>query len=518
MPTTLIETPGSSFKDVINNSPYRFNIGLFSSDGRYQEVNIGAVNSLVLEDDFTDFYHKGYIILRNEFDAVERVADSTNKETLAKTSVFTPNKGFIFKGDSRDMIIIDIMPKLDDSESTYASNTKGNEPFRLLFNFSIYNTEEISGAKPGEKYKKLYFWDIYYELLREKNSYFSTANYLNSKNVNDLSNSDRAILTGKAIKSFLKEFFDANDGYPVNISDDEFDEGSTTVFFSSPAEFKGIDSLEYLMSRHVSNKNDNFDQGFLRLERNSLKFTLQSLGNIFKSALNNFTQSGTRYLETFKLGLYADNSGDYILENITFTPTNGIFLGKYGIVNNFSFDPMPGQITQSELVTHVVHSYDYDEKSFNIDKERNTINSALSVYNQNYVLPFNKMSYDGAYSNFFPGEYRLQQKNIKNVFTIVQKEADQRLSTGRNKALFSNIFLNNTILFRVPGSTHRQAGRFIGVNREGAQPYSDFDSKLLGVYFVTEVKHVFEGNEYFNELRCVKTYSFDNLFLNTKSK
>jgi hypothetical protein len=78
--------------------------------------------------------------------------------------------------------------------------------------------------------------------------------------------------------------------------------------------------------------------------------------------------------------------------------------------------------------------------------------------------------------------------------------------------------MNNTISFTVPGSTHRQAGRFIGVTRDGAYPYSDFDNKILGIYFVVEVKHNFTGSDYFNELRCVKTYSYDNLFLNLNSK
>ena len=55
------------FINIINNNPYRFNIGLFTSDGRYQQLKMGAINSLVLVDNFTNFYHDGYIIINNTF-------------------------------------------------------------------------------------------------------------------------------------------------------------------------------------------------------------------------------------------------------------------------------------------------------------------------------------------------------------------------------------------------------------------------------------------------------------------
>ena len=31
---------GTEYANIINNNPYRFNIGLYSSDGRYQELKM----------------------------------------------------------------------------------------------------------------------------------------------------------------------------------------------------------------------------------------------------------------------------------------------------------------------------------------------------------------------------------------------------------------------------------------------------------------------------------------------
>ena len=61
--------------NIINNNPYKFNVSLITADGRYQELRIGAINTLVIDDTFTNFYHKGYIILNNTFDALERIVE-----------------------------------------------------------------------------------------------------------------------------------------------------------------------------------------------------------------------------------------------------------------------------------------------------------------------------------------------------------------------------------------------------------------------------------------------------------
>jgi pyrimidine operon attenuation protein/uracil phosphoribosyltransferase len=67
---------------------------------------------------------------------------------------------------------------------------------------------------------------------------------------------------------------------------------------------------------------------------------------------------------------------------------------------------------------------------------------------------------------------------------------------------------NNIISFRLPGYTARQAGRFIGIDRDGAMVASRLDDKLLGIYFILEVKHIFSDAEYYTDLHCIKTYNF----------
>jgi len=57
--TDLI-TKKYEFKDTINNNPYYFNIRLLSSDGRLQQLEIGSINSLIIEESFVNFYKRIY--------------------------------------------------------------------------------------------------------------------------------------------------------------------------------------------------------------------------------------------------------------------------------------------------------------------------------------------------------------------------------------------------------------------------------------------------------------------------
>jgi len=507
------DTTNNAYQENINNQPYRFNVTLIT-DGRSQQLKLGVIKNFVIEDTVTDFYQQGYIVIDNTFDALERSIDSINSSTTQ-----TDNRSYLMRGDSRDLLIVDIMPFLTDNDQLSQMKDKNAElAFKIAMTFCIYNTEEIPGDTPGQKFKKLYFWDMHYELLTEKNSYFSTANYAQKSDILNLDDSERTMFTGDAIKAFLTDFFKEEDNWPITINEEIFDSGASSIFFSAPARWKGIDCLNYLLNYHASSVNNSLDQAFLRVERHSSEFTFESLASIFKKALadvsNNNVTIGSNYLETLKLGTYSDASQEYFVDKIHFTPLNALFFNKSGVLNNFSYDPMPGEITQQDLASIQVHSYEGNDKQFQIEIENNHINSTLSAYKQNYVNCFNKANSTqvSIFENIYPGQYRADNKNTKHVFSVIQNDPNTRLTQGRNKALFNSIFMNSAITFRVPGLPHRQAGHFIGLDFNDASATSKFNKKLLGIYFVVEVRHIFSGNEYFNEMRCVKTYNYDNLF------
>ena len=188
-------------------------------------------------------------------------------------------------------------------------------------------------------------------------------------------------------------------------------------------------------------------------------------------------------------------------------PDRGIYLDKYGTPKNINFSDMSGIFTQRELVSRLVHSYNYTDKTFQIDSEMNDIEVTYNTFQSNYVAPM-KGGSGGADNvpNFTVGDMRYDRLNTETAFSVVEREKDQRLASGRNKSFYAGIFANAVVTFRVPGSTHRQAGRFLGIDRDNALQNNIFDNKILGIYFILEVKHLFEDGEYFNEIKCVKTY------------
>jgi len=533
------------FQHRINNDMYQFRVVLYNADGKAQRLAPTGIKSLVIEDDFYDFYHKGYIIIDNRFDAIER---STAENV--QTDINAPS--FIFMGDARDWISIDIFPVGESGELDKKEIRRHSE---INFQAAIYNVEEIATDTPDVKFKKLYFWDKYYEYLREKNVSWSTAEVIENrivketdlnevvesdpffrdnvetlknlkvKNISNFTDFQRAIPTGEALKKFLAAALPEEDKYPALFPSQNFntsgevttdaeiyendlnwDLGSTSVFYSCPARFKAIDGISFILNRHVSNADTIFDQSFLKLDRAFRCFTFRPLSLYFKNAFGQNNSGGPLYIETVMLGGYGySTENNAVFAKVAdFTPKNGAFkLLQTGASVNFALEPPMGLVTQKELVTRIVHSYDTSEKEFRLESEFNSIKEIMNVYQRNYVDSIKP----GRWSSIVPGINRLKNKNVVHNFSTVEQDPLQRLVSGRNRALYTAIFGNNQVKFKAPGSTLRQSGRFVGLDRDGSSPANEYDQKFLGIYFVTEVKHIFEGNNYYNEVTCIKTYT-----------
>ena len=63
----------------------------------------------------------------------------------------------------------------------------------------------------------------------------------------------------------------------------------------------------------------------------------------------------------------------------------------------------------------------------------------------------------------------------------------------------------------VKGQLQRKSGRFFSIDRAGDYIDNPYDNKLLGIYFILDVQHLFvDDTSYLNKLIAVKTYHFDN--------
>jgi len=522
------ESKFSNFAYLINNNFYDFRVFLGSYDGRLKLLSPSSIKSLVIEDALDNPFHCGHAILDNRQDNIESNfepsldASSPEYYILGFPSDQSPSQprnksfseGFLFNGDSRDILRVQILPKLTLSNDN-TNDQDALKHFLLTFDFVIYNTEEITDSESQDsKLKKIYFWELDYEILREKNSYFSTSNYLKSRktDIQDLTDDERKITTGAALSAALKEGLSESDGLSINFG--TFDTGASTIFYSSPANFKCIDTINYILERHVSTPNNYYSPCILQLERYPKTYTLRSLYEIFKNAVNNNFSSmlaGPDYLETYKIAGYSDDKpGRLPVFNVEFAPSYSPYFQTEGNLDTYSFDTAAGVYTQTVFNSKAVHYYDYSNKQFEINSFRNSINETSSILNKGFVEPFAGRGTQ----TFQLGNYRKQNKNIENTFASVETDVNTRLSLGLAKNLKNYVFLNNFVTFRVQGATHRQAGKFIGITRETNKQPSSFDNKFLGIYFITHVKHIFENAKYYNELICVKTYNPKDMFIN----
>jgi len=304
------ESGFSDFSYLINNNFYDFRVFLVSFDGRMKRLTPPSIKSLVIEDNIDNPFHSGYAVLDNKQDNIEsnykKKLDQTSREYYIPNSNLNYNEEtgtYLFNGDCRDILSVTILPKLTEG----STNTRDENVFKyflLKFDFVIYNTEEIDDGTQEGKLKKIYFHEWDYEVLRERNSYFSTSNYLNLKStdIQDLSNSERRISTGAALSAAITEGLNVNGAYKPEF--ELFETGSTSLFFSSPGDFKYIDSINYILDRHLSDSQSNFSPCILQLERYPKKYTLRSLHNIFSNAVNFESGKilpGNEFLENFKI-------------------------------------------------------------------------------------------------------------------------------------------------------------------------------------------------------------------------
>jgi hypothetical protein len=101
----------------INDILYYYNILLFNPDYDVVRIKQSAIKTLYIEDDISNFYQEGYLIYDNKFDVIESLNSlqpgySQTPSLVDGTLNGTVGKGYRYRGDARDFLIVDIMPEI----------------------------------------------------------------------------------------------------------------------------------------------------------------------------------------------------------------------------------------------------------------------------------------------------------------------------------------------------------------------------------------------------------------------
>ncbi len=516
----------------INNMKYLYYVFLVNANGNYVQLTPEGVKFLEIDDSILEYSLSGTVIIQNDNEMLERTSYlKLIDQAVGEGNADLDFTDFFFRNDCRDYLYIYIKPDLENPYDMGKDVDNVNpDNFTLRGLFSVISNEDIvTESNPGQKLKKLRFVDSQIEMLREKNISFSTSNYVDSNNIEDLDDENRQIFTGDAIKLVLKEGLEMGSKGETDHSDlvyfdaSAWNVGTSTIFYSSPGEHNVLDDLEYLLNRHTSSQPP-FDFCLLRKNRYTKLWSLISMKSIFDNAVyqnNESSSGGLLHNELIVLGNTTEDGQQNNKKHknrVPLTNVNNISYTDYSSVDNYNFTNMFGLDAQTKLVTTAVHSYQLNDKQFQIDLTNNSANECFNVYYDTYVRGASNNPYplfvsenkNDIYSNIFLNDLRRNNINMKSSFSINDKEPDQRLGQGRNKFLQDAIYLNNKVELTLKGMTFRQSSRFFSFERAASFIESKVDDKIFGTYLAVMVKHTFVGETYTNKLLGAKTYLYGN--------
>lgn len=520
--TVSIDNRDWYFCVVIDNGKQRT---LFTKSG---------IETLVIEDDLFQWYTKGYITLKNDENSLERGLGPQKVMDF-----FRLGDTYKMRGDSRDIVSISITPKLNVVTS-YLAKISGLEPipdediYKLSNDFAVYDTK--TEYDNGATYKTLYFWDFRYQLLLERDAHYSTGLVKNKtqsdfgKKIRQVNNKDRSIKTGLAIQEFIKQnLSDLNPQFDNEL----WDPGGTNVFYSSPAQYKCINDLDWLLDSHVSSDDNDNDFCILKYDNYTKKWTLLSINKYFEKALDK-DEAGEYQYDKFQISYHSGPLPKFLsflsagnkAPKLSLSDLNGKvkskvplpYFGKNRRKNmtpgesmeleniDWKFEDLSGIDNQTLLTTYAVHSYNMHTHEFNIDVYKNEIQTVAENFQTQYVEK-NFIGDDKPVLNFNITPGKKERTVYNNLFTL-SDEQKSRAIKGRNQLYKNLIFLNNACSLSVKGDTHRRTGRFFSIDRVDTYFDNEFDEKVLGQYLTVNVKHIFEKETYRNEMLGVKPYRY----------
>lgn len=498
------QSSGLMSSDYLDDRMFKFKVLMWNDDDRIVKIPRGAIKEMVIHDDIFNWYHSGHMVISNPRNVLERASKKyVNQQEIDVLP-------YRFRNDGRDYLYIEIdTPIHDDPQSDEGLD---NEVHTIRLLMSVYDTQDVSNGDVNNKLKKISFWDYRHHMMTDTNMWWSTAHAVNRQSTPDTYNNlymttdrSRAVYTGDAIKDLITECLKSETSQPV--FEDDFSKGGEKLFYTSPAEARAVDDLDYLLEHHAHDT-QSAEPCVLRVNRYTDKWSLLPISEIFHRATDGKDGPGDMQLDRFYI---ADESMETeVSTNQLRTPKtpyamNNMFT-EYNMINDFQFLDQSAQLNSELINTTVVHMYDNNNKQFNIHMEHSDITQVRDYMNKS-VLDKLLGGEGGPVSNMVFNRNISENKNVKHQFTSTATDVRDKLH-GRNKTIMANILTGNTMVFNVKGFTSRQSGKFISIDRDLGYDNNDFDDKILGQYLVTSVDHVIDSNGYHNQVICTKPYLY----------
>lgn len=501
------------FSCIIDSQKYFFKATLFNPDGDVIDLTKNVILEMDLKDDIFEPWMSGTVILDNTEDALERFVTTSSEIEFNQDK--KRYKGYKIRGDGRDLLRINIVPLNGSNQDYNQQDDDLNAVTSISYVFCL--SDETPIDYNGKSAKKYTIIDYDLQIMKERKSFFSTANLIGDTNKTaQLSNKDREIETGKCLKEIIKTTLnDSNSIYTETESGDNntitpfFEDGVSKIFYSSPAENSAYDDILYILQRHVSSSTKN-DFSFLKKENYTGEYTLESAYDIFEQAYNaQSKRAGSKFLENFTITGASREANEPINQEQK-KPDGALEFGEKSDVIQFGFFNTSTDIRSEKIKSQIVHSYDFLNKQFNLDINEGNIIRAKAQFSENYVG--NQKGKDNTpHPNFIINGIQRNNLSYNNVFSEYGDNPTVRKSYGINRLLKNALITNMGVEIIIKGQLFRSSGNFFSLDRAGDYVENTFDNKLLGTYFIIDVQHIFiKDTEYYNKIIGLKTYHFAN--------
>jgi hypothetical protein len=498
--------------EQINDNLFIFNLYLNNGSSRIG-LKFSAIKELNIIDDLRYFFVYGTLLINYNNEPLESFESLGN----GPQGPIQNTKPYNFRGDGRDLLEIEIMPQLKEQKclEVYA-NEEEKRKYCIKHLCSIYKYEDITSGS-GEKNRKFYFWDRDYQLLRELNINYSTAdrfknkksflNFNNSQIDISKSNTENSIYTGEAIEDILKTSLVDNARYRFNKG--SWDRGGSKIFYSSSGQNNALDDLNFVLSYHMSDRSNDFLPCLLKKERYTEKYSLIPINKYMKSGV--FDGIGSI------LNISSNNTEDFIVGKIDSTDSGSSVIPKsvtlkqiiptdYNLISDYVFQKVDANQLQDYLSTQIVHGLD-PRGFFNTNLKNNNYDNIKKTYEKTFVSSFKSGTGLSPSSNIPENQLRKEHKNVTHNFIPYSVDENQGRCFGINKSLINIFFKNTSIQFKVRGNTMRKTGNFFTVNRTDNNFSKTYDDTILGKYITTYVSHEFKEGNYETTILGIKPYS-----------
>jgi len=459
-----------------------------------------AIKLLTIEDSYLNWPLQGTIIIDARYESFER-AFSDNFVHL--------------RSDGRLEILIEIWPSVRDGELP-------DDIWKIVFTGSVYDIEDIAHDNVTTKAKKLYFWDKRFQFIQEQTLQWSTATGKRYKSPEvpapkaHATDEERSMYTGEAIASLFEAA-----GFEEFIDFDEWEMGACKISYVAKANWSVWDNIQYIMQQQISDDNIN-DICILDWSRAKEKIQLVPFWKIFELAGDSADAPGELQIEHLFFEARSMELRDekprqtspwkapYL--SAAASKSIDIKISEYNTILNYQFVQTSGIDSSKGLITKPVYSHWHNRKQFDVDVKENEIKDIK----KNYFTPNYVDKLLGKEPVFVLNKTKTEQLAIEPVFSPISTlnpETDRlgRSVFGKGKILYAGIYLNQCMVVRLQGSTHRLAGTFVGIDRLNEDSDTDYDYQVCGQYLVVEVKHIMRQQSYVTDLTLVKINAYDKL-------